>query len=95
MYIVTYNFPISISTVPSTSGTLSQARFKHIDVQAIRKIPVNSQQYLEMKEKNIPVEEKFFYRFVNVPVYRISGYFGVGKFWRICSEIGTGNFGAS
>ena len=27
--------------------------------------------------------------------YRISGYFGVGKLWRICSEIGIGNFGAS
>ena len=27
--------------------------------------------------------------------YRISGYFGVGKFWRICSKIGIGNFGAS
>ena len=28
-------------------------------------------------------------------LYRISGYFGVGKFWRICSEISIGNFGAS
>ena len=27
--------------------------------------------------------------------YSISGYFGVGKFWRICSKIGMGNFGAS
>ena len=27
-------------------------------------------------------------------IYRISGYFGVGKFWRICSEIGIEKFGA-
>ena len=75
MYIVTYNF--HLPTVPSTSGTLSQARFKHIDVQAIKKIPVNSQQYLEMKEKNIPVEEKFFYRFVHVYVlYRLPYNYG-------------------
>ena len=48
-------------TEASSSDMLSH---KKLTPKGVQSIPINDEKYLEMGEKSIPVDEKFFYRYV-------------------------------
>ncbi|KAI0233815.1 CCAAT/enhancer-binding protein zeta [Lamellibrachia satsuma] len=55
-----YRNPKKSVKEPSSSDVLSH---KKLIPKGVRGIPVNDEKYLEMGEKSIPVDEKFFYRY--------------------------------
>jgi len=49
-----------VLTEASSSDVLSH---KKLTPKGVQSIPINDEKYLEMGEKSIPVDEKFFYRY--------------------------------
>ncbi|KAK3092452.1 hypothetical protein FSP39_002965 [Pinctada imbricata] len=58
-----YKNPKKKEALPEMTGTLSKSNFKRTELRGARKVPINSKKYLERGEENIPVEEKFFFKY--------------------------------
>lgn len=60
---VVYIQIVNICYIPAVDAQQSRARFcRERQLRGVKKIAVNSDEYIQREENTIPVEEKFFYK---------------------------------